>query len=119
LDRIILLAPAVSVKHDLRPALTCAARGIDVFYSRHDWACLGIGIFLAGTTDRCWTMAAGKAGFRPHVINHEDETLYAKLRQYPWDSTLSWTGHKGGHYGSYQPTFLRLFVLPLLTPTAN
>jgi pimeloyl-ACP methyl ester carboxylesterase len=115
-ERIVLLAPAVSVRRDLRPALACACRGIDVFYSQHDWVCLGIGVLLAGTTDRCWTLAAGKVGFRPSARGPEDEGLFAKLRQYPWDPSLSWTGHKGGHYGPYQPGFLRTFVLPLFNP---
>lgn len=115
LERIVLLAPAVSSKHDLRGALRSACQGVDAFISNHDWCLLGLGTRLAGTTDRCWmTRAAGKAGFQPIVGGPEDEALYSKLRQYPWDSTLSWTGHKGGHYGAYQPGFLRTFVLPLL-----
>jgi pimeloyl-ACP methyl ester carboxylesterase len=117
LERIVLLAPAVSAKHDLRPALASACRGIDVFYSGHDWACLGLGTLLAGTTDRCWTRAAaGKVGFQPICNSPEDEALYAKLRQYPWDPSLTWAGHRGGHYGAHQPRFLRAFVLPLLAP---
>jgi pimeloyl-ACP methyl ester carboxylesterase len=115
LERIVLLAPAVSAKHDLRPALRSSCQGIDVFTSSRDWACLGLGTLLAGTTDRCWmTGAAGRIGFKPILTCPEDESLYAKLRQYPWDSSLIWTGHKGGHYGSYQPQFLRTFVFPLL-----
>lgn len=114
-ERIVLLAPAVSSKRDLRPALRSSCKGIDVFTSSHDWACLGLGILLAGTTDRCrMTGAAGKIGFQPIVSCPEDEALYSKLRQYPWDPDLSWTGHKGGHYGGYQPKFLRAFVFPLL-----
>ncbi len=120
LERIVLLAPAVSAKKDLRPALASSRCGIDVFYSGRDWACLGLGTLLAGTTDRCWTLAvAGKVGFRPVLNAPEDEALYAKLRQYPWDPSLTWTGHKGGHYGSYQPGFLRAFVLPLLVPSSK
>lgn len=116
LERIILLAPAVSATHDLRSALRSACQGIDVFTSSRDWACLGIGTFLAGTTDRCWlTPAAGKTGFRPLLVGAQDEAVYSRLRQHPWTPSLSWTGHKGGHYGSYQPAFLRTFVLPLLT----
>lgn len=117
LERIVLLAPAVSCKHDLRPALRSACQGIDVFISSHDWYCLGIGTTLMGTTDRHWlSAAAGRVGFQPIVTCPEDEALYAKLRQYPWDSSLMCTGHKGGHYGSYQPGFLRAFVFPLLFP---
>jgi hypothetical protein len=114
LERIILLAPAVSYKHDLRPALASSCQGIDVFYSQRDWLCLGLGVLVAGTTDRCWSIGAGKIGFRPVITCAEDETLYAKLHQHPWDASLCWTGNKGGHYGAYQPGFLRAFVLPLL-----
>jgi hypothetical protein len=117
-QRIILLAPAVSYKHDLRPALASACQGIDVFYSHHDWACLGLGVLLAGTTDRYWSVGAGKVGFRPIINSPEDAALYARLRQYPWDCSLSWTGHHGGHYGSYQPEFMRVFVVPLLLGTS-
>jgi pimeloyl-ACP methyl ester carboxylesterase len=119
LERIILMAPAVSAKCDLRHALCTACRGMDVFISSHDWLYLGLGTALAGTTDRYWlTGAAGKTGFQPIVSEPGDEALYLKLRQYPWEPSLTWTGHKGGHYGAYQPAFLRTFVLPLLKPCA-
>ena len=116
-ERIVLLSPAVSAKFDLRPGLRCACRGVDVFTSSHDWAWLGLGTLLAGTTDRRWTLAtAGKDGFQPPLVGGEDEALYGKLRQYPWTPSLMWMGHNGGHYGAYQPGFLRIFVLPLLVP---
>lgn len=119
-ERIVLLAPAVSAQHDLRPALRSACRGIDVFTSNHDWACLGLGTLLAGTTDGCRTTApAGKNGFQPIITCAADEKLYTKLRQYPWEPSQIWTGHKGGHYGAYQPGFLRAFVLPLLNPCSQ
>ncbi|HTU16881.1 MAG TPA: alpha/beta hydrolase [Gemmataceae bacterium] len=114
LERIVLLAPAVSSKHDLRAALRSSCLGIDAFTSSRDWGCLGLGILVAGTTDRSrLNGAAGKNGFQPIRSCSADEVLYTKLRQYPWDPSLSWTGHKGGHYGSYQPGFLRAFVFPL------
>ncbi|HTU88916.1 MAG TPA: hypothetical protein VMF69_02365, partial [Gemmataceae bacterium] len=85
------------------------------FISSHDWCFLGLVTMLTGTTDRCWlTGTAGKNGFQPIVADPEDAALYAKLRQYPWNPHLMWTGNKGGHYGSYQPGYLRVFVLPLL-----
>lgn len=115
-ERIVLLAPAVSAKRDLRPALRCACQGVDVFTSTHDWAWLGLGTLLAGTTDRRWTLAAaGRGGFQPPLTGAEDGVLYGKLRQYPWNPRLTWSGHNGGHYGAYQPGFLRVFVLPLLS----
>jgi len=97
-ERIVLLAPAVSAYHDLRPALAAARCGVTVL----------------GTADRHWDRAAGRVGFRPVECCPADRPLYEKLRQYPWQEGLSWTGHKGGHYGAYQPGFLKACVLPLL-----
>jgi hypothetical protein len=114
IDRIVLLAPAVSVKHDLRPALAASIQGVDVFYSHRDWAALGLGITLLGTADRLWSPAAGRFGFRPDKIHPVDEWLFAKLRQHPWEPGLSKIGNGGGHYGAYQPAFLHAYVLPLL-----
>jgi pimeloyl-ACP methyl ester carboxylesterase len=113
-DRIILLAPAVSTDYDLRPALRCARDGIDVFYSRRDALLLMVGII--GTVDRRWTAAAGRVGFRPQLGCPGDALLYAKLRQHPWAPCVAWTGHNGGHYGVYRDGYLRAYVVPLLCP---
>ncbi len=118
-ERIVMLAPAVSTDHDLRPALACARRGIDVFYSNEDVLYLGFGISILGTADRERAVAAGRVGFTPTLAGPGDAALYDKLRQYPWDPALAWTGNHGGHYGAYQPGFLRLAVLPLLLPGDN
>jgi pimeloyl-ACP methyl ester carboxylesterase len=118
-DRIVMLAPAVSSDHDLRPALACTRRGVDVFYSTSDLLYLGFGVAVFGTADRERGAAAGRVGFRPTLAGPADAALYEKLRQYPWDPRLSWTGNRGGHYGAYQPGFLRLAVLPLLLPGDN
>jgi pimeloyl-ACP methyl ester carboxylesterase len=114
-ERVVLLAPAVSAKYDLRPALVGSRQGIDVFYSERDRA-LGLGVFIVGTTDRHWSAAAGRVGFRPAVCCPGDAALYAKLRQHPWHACLEWSGHTGGHYGAYRPGHLRAYVLPLLAP---
>jgi hypothetical protein len=116
LERLVLLAPAVSATYDLRPALAVVSCTVENFYSRHDWAALGIGIFLFGTADRQWTAAAGRVGFQPILCCPQDQALYAKLRQHPWDPCLAWAGNTGGHYGAYQPGFLRAYILPMLTP---
>lgn len=114
LERVILLAPATSCTRDLRGVLRASRLGVDVFYSRDDWWYLGMAVTLVGTSDRHWSAAAGRVGFQPVIGCPEDGLLYEKLRQYPWDENLAWTGHKGGHYGAYQPGFLKLCVLPLL-----
>ncbi len=114
--RIVLLSPAVSADHDLRPALACARCGVDSFYSKSDLFYLGLGVVLLGNADRDRTAAAGRVGFRLPPACPADEALYAKLRQYPWEASLGPTGNLGGHYGTYQPGFLRAVVLPLLLP---
>ena len=114
-ERLILLAPAVSSRYDLRPALCTARLGIDVFTSARDWAVLGLGVGLIGTTDRHWGAAAGRVGFTPVIEAPGDAALYAKLREHPWDPCVAWTGNAGGHFGTYEePRYLHAYVLPLL-----
>jgi hypothetical protein len=116
LERIVLLSPAVSESCDLRPALACARCGVDVFYSRRDWGYLGVGVALFGTADHCWQAAAGRVGFAVEPDADTTVSLYARLRQYPWEPCVAWTGNAGGHYGVYRPSFLRYYIFPLLTP---
>lgn len=117
IERVVLLAPSVSSRYDLRPALASACQGIDVFYSKRDWFVLGLGMAFSGTTDRRLAPAAGQVGFRPRIAGTEDEALYARrLRQRAWEPSVSSTGHTGGHYGADEPGHMRAYVLPLLTP---
>jgi pimeloyl-ACP methyl ester carboxylesterase len=113
-ERVVLLAPSVSAEYDLRPALRGVRCSLEVFCSRRDWFYLGLGTTVVGTADRRWSAASGRVGFRPTIATPEDQALYAKLRQHPWQPCLAWTGHWGGHYGGYQPEYLRAYVLPLL-----
>lgn len=114
-ENMVILAPSVAANHDLRPCLRASRRGIDVFYSHADRPILKYAVTALGCSDLCWSCsAAGLVGFRPVGNAPEDLALYSKLRQYPWHPGLSFTGNCGGHYGSYQPDFLRNFVLPLL-----
>jgi pimeloyl-ACP methyl ester carboxylesterase len=113
-ERVILTAPAVSICRDLRPALRCARAGVDVFYSISDRGYLGFWVGLTGTSDGRRAPAAGRVGFRPRACDPADAALFHNLRQYPWHPNLAWTGNRGGHFGAYQPLFLRTFILPLL-----
>ena len=116
-DRVVLLAPSVSSRYDLRPALRATREGIDVFYSERDWFVLGLGMAFSGTTDGQLPPVAGRVGFRYTVANTSDEALYAKLRQHPWGHEVEQTGRTGGHYGSLEAAHVRARILPMLAPT--
>jgi len=85
LERIALLAPAVSNHYDLRPALRASRRGIASFYSTEDGV-VSLGSEMLGTTDRRCGKPAGETGFAPLPPNSPDAHLYQKLRQYYWHS---------------------------------
>jgi hypothetical protein len=111
IDRMILLAPSVSVGYDLRPALRCAREGLDVFCSRKDWVALGFVTRVVGTTDRYGAAAAGRNGFRAEGL---DEDEVPRLRQHFWTADVAWTGHTGGHHGMHAPTFLHHYLFPMI-----
>ncbi|OAI42278.1 hypothetical protein AYO40_00095 [Planctomycetaceae bacterium SCGC AG-212-D15] len=115
IERVILLAPAVSADYDIRPALRCARGGVEVFYSDRDRFILGFGTSVFGTTDRRRdSPAAGRVGFRTPVLSPEEQGLLSRLHHHPWDPSMIYAGNRGGHYGSYEPEFLRAYILPLL-----
>ena len=113
-ERIVLLAPAVSSEYDLRPALHSCRQTIEVFASRRDVGALAIAIGFVGTADRRRTSAAGRIGFTPVLACPGDEQLYTKLHIHPWSRAVAWTGNRGSHYGTLGQTFMRAYVLPLL-----
>jgi pimeloyl-ACP methyl ester carboxylesterase len=114
-DRIILLAASAPADYDLRPALRSSREGIDSFYSRRDRWCLGLFLRLEVMLGVKYTPAGGRFGFRPVIESQEDAACYARLRQHSWEPEWEWAGNGGGHYGSHQPEFLRMFILPLLS----
>jgi hypothetical protein len=115
IDRLILLAPSVSVGYDLRPALRAAREGMDVFCSKKDWVALGFVVKVVGTTDRFWSRtAAGRYGFRPQGPAALPEDEAGKLRQHFWSAEVAWTGHHGGHHGMHAPVFVQTYLLPLM-----
>lgn len=114
LDRMVLLAPSVSRRYDLRPSLASSREGIDVFYSRKDWFVLGLGMAFSGTTDRDLAPAAGRVGFREPRTRGDDAELYRRLRQHGWQPGSEGTGNDGTHFGPSSPEHLRRTVLPML-----
>ncbi len=119
-ERAFLVAPSVSARYELTPALTNVKHAVHVYYSRHDWYYLGIATHVVGTQDRKWfEPASGRVGFRFEPKSPEQQALAAKLLQHPWKQSDTQTGNLGGHFGAYQSEFLRRNVLPLTISQAN
>lgn len=115
-ERGVILAPAVSELYDLRPALRAVKIDLHVFHSPKDRFFLGTVTGLIGTSDGWRAPTAGRCGFIQH-LDPDEPDLAAKLIQHPWHPSDGNLGNSGGHFGSYQPDFLRARVLPLLNPT--
>jgi hypothetical protein len=116
-ERVVLLAPALSPGYDLAPALRAVRRELVVFWSPLDLIILGAGTRLFGTIDRVKTVAAGLVGFltpRPDDPDAERVRRYAKVRQVRWRTEMVSAGYLGGHVGPDHPRFLRKYVVPLL-----
>ncbi len=114
-ERAVLLSPSLSAHYNLRPALANVRQGMHVFYSRRDWYYLGVYTTLVGTADRTHGDCGGRVGFDLES-GAIDADVRAKLHQRPWQPADRALGNNGGHYGHYQPAFLRAWVLPLLVP---
>jgi pimeloyl-ACP methyl ester carboxylesterase len=113
-DCVVLLAPSVSGDYDIRPALRAARCGVEVYYSGRDWLYLGFCTKLVGCADRLHCGAAGRKGFSLRIESLDDAALLERLHQHPWQPDDSQLGNYGGHYGAYQPAYLRERILPLL-----
>ncbi|MCI0379746.1 MAG: alpha/beta hydrolase [Gemmataceae bacterium] len=110
---VFLLSPSVSARYDLRPALGAVSRGLHVYYSKLDMTHLGWYTGIIGNADRRWGPCSGRIGFEVSYTPEETD-LVAKLHQHPWKPWYLILGNNGGHFGNYQPGFVRKFILPLM-----
>ena len=111
-ERAVLLAPAISAEYDVQPALRSVQSSLHVFCSPYDYVILGFATRVLGTPDHRWTAMAGRQGFREDPVD-------PKLVQRPWQPADCVQGNNGGHFGGYQPEFLRANVLPLFLPARD
>ncbi len=115
LDRLVLLAAAISPGYDLTTALSRTRRGIYNCYSEQDSLFLGPGTLIFGTIDRQHAESAGKIGFRtPDNLSADGARQYAKLHQIAWTPKMIWMGHDGGHFGWADRGFVRNWVASLV-----
>jgi hypothetical protein len=111
-DRIVLLAPAVSTTYDLRPALRTSREGIDVYYSLQDGHLIDARDIIGNADCVRDVPAAGVVGFRCPCPAEPDSGLYCLVRQFPFNPlTYECTGNQGSHCGPIHYGFLRLVVL--------
>jgi pimeloyl-ACP methyl ester carboxylesterase len=117
IERMILLAAAVSPTYDLRPALRATRRELVAFNSTYDRVCLDWCTSLFGTVDRVYGPAAGLDGFRePADLDEEGRGAYRRLVQVPWRLDMIWQCTDGLHNGACMPIFLAHLVSPWLVP---
>jgi hypothetical protein len=111
-DRVVLLAPALSRTYDLTGALRHVRGRADVFYSERDTLVLAIGTTLFGTVDGVHGEAAGHAGFvKPAGAS---EAAYARLSEHPYMDERRVHGDDGGHEGILAPDVAAVVITPLL-----
>jgi len=112
-DRVILLAPALTPTYDLSPALKRVGERMYVMYSPADVGLMAAGTFAFGTMDGAHSVSAGLKGFELPA-DAADRAQYTKVRQVPWTLDLAKSGHLGGHMGWTTTRFAREFLGPIL-----
>ena len=96
INRIILVAAAISPQFDLSKPLACCRNGLVSFYSPGDWFMVGLCTRIFGTIDRVHTDSAGRTGFLDAggALRQTED-----LRQMPYDPAWIRLAHDGGHFG--------------------
>jgi pimeloyl-ACP methyl ester carboxylesterase len=106
---VALLAPSVSPKYDLTPAILKLER-LHVFTSSLDTVFLKWRTSRFGTYDNIKTPAAGNAGFDLTPLSSE---LRAKVVAHPYDDAWKSLGNDGGHFGTLSADFTNQIIAPL------
>lgn len=116
IDRIILIAAAISPRHDLSAAKAHCRGKIINFYSKGDWFTLGLGTRLFGTVDRIHTKSAGHLGF----LDEQGGLLQLDgLTQIAWREDWRRLGHGGGHLGWLARAWSREVLAHHIDPAAR
>jgi pimeloyl-ACP methyl ester carboxylesterase len=115
IERVFLLAPALSPEYDLSRALKHVDRRMYVMYSYADVGLMAAGTAVFGTMDRQHGVSAGLVGFRlPPALPAAQQAEYLKVRQIPWTIDLVKMGNLGDHMGWTTTRFARDFIAPIL-----
>jgi len=112
-DRVILLASALSPQYDLSRALSHVHGRLYNFWSNQDVTVLSTGTTVFGTIDGVKEPAAGFAGFIPPKNSNAKQ--YQKLQQFPYDGNWAQWGNTGGHTGVMSKAFATNVLAPLVS----
>ena len=112
-DRVILLAPALTPAYDLSAALKRVAKRMYVMHSPADVGLMAAGTMVFGTMDGRHSVSAGLTGF-DLPARAADVRQYAKVRQVEWTLDLVKSGNLGGHMGWTTTRFAREYLAPIL-----
>jgi hypothetical protein len=117
IDRVVLLAGAVSPWYDLRPAMAGARVGVWSYYQPQDVVALWAGTLVAGTADGQHFVSAGAVGFwPPRGLSEDERMLYReKLVQAPFRPEMITSGNLGGHFQCVGRKFVATWIAPILT----
>jgi hypothetical protein len=117
IDRVVLLAGAISPLHDMRTVLGRVRVGVWSYYQPQDVVALWAGTLVAGTADGHHIMSAGAVGFwrRPGLSDHEQQLYRDKLVQLPYQPQMLTSGNLGGHFQCTGRKFVAQWISPLLT----
>jgi pimeloyl-ACP methyl ester carboxylesterase len=110
IDRLILIAPAISPDYPLDELIFPKVKELVVnFASKRDLQ-VGWGTKTFGTMDRVKTYSAGYSGFT---------TRHRKLVQIHWSEAMQTTGHAGNHLGYLVPAWQQRYLMPFVEPGAG
>lgn len=112
IERLLLLAPALSPSYDLSNALRRVRDRAWVFYSDLD-PVLGAGTRMLGTMDGVRADAMGRVGIQ--VPDTADKAQYAKLIAMPYRDEWVRYDNIGDHIGALAPPFVEAVIAPLIT----
>jgi pimeloyl-ACP methyl ester carboxylesterase len=107
IDRLILVAPAISRAYPLKQQVFPHVREFIVNYASDRDVQVGWGTATFGTIDRVFEVSAGYTGF---------ELEHPRLVQVRWDKAMKRQGHHGNHRSYRAPPWQRKYLLPALDP---
>jgi pimeloyl-ACP methyl ester carboxylesterase len=110
IDRLILVAPAISPDYPLESEVLPHVRELVVNYSSERDLQVGWGTRTFGTIDRVRTVSAGAVGF---------DLTHPQLLQYGWSTADEPLGHFGNHIAYLGERWQLAKLLPALDPSLD